>query len=49
MEELGNTNGIHVFNSFEEEGFLERFQCHFRLADIPRDAHYALATPVIQE
>ena len=48
MEELDNANGIHVFNSFEEKRFPERFQCHFRLADIPRDAHYALAT-VIQE
>ena len=45
MEELGNANGIHAFKRFEEEGFVERFQCHFRLFDIPRDAFYALARP----
>ena len=49
MEELGNANSIHAFNGFEEKGYVERFQCHFRLADIPRDALYALTTPIIQE
>ena len=49
MEELDNVNGIHAFNRFEEEGSVERFQCRFRLVDIPRDALYALATPAIQE
>ena len=49
MEELDNANGIHAFNRFEEEGFVERFQCHFRFVDIPRDAFYALATPATQE
>ena len=49
MDELDNPNGIHAFNRFEEEGFVERFQCYFRLVDIPRDAFYALATPAIQE
>ena len=49
IEELGNANGIHAFNRFEEKGYIERFQCHFRLADIPRDVFYALATPSIQE
>ena len=48
-EELDNANSVHVFNKFEEEEFVERFQCHFRLVDIPRDALYALATPSIQE
>ena len=43
MNELDNPNGIHVFNRFEEKGFVECFQCHFRLADIPRDTFYALA------
>ena len=47
MKGLDNVNGIHVFNRFEEEGFVERFQCHFRLVDIPLDALYALATPAI--
>ena len=49
MEELDNANGIHVFNRFEEKGYLECFQCHFRLVDIPRDVLYALATLATQE
>ena len=49
MEELDNANSIHAFNRFEEKGYLERFQCHFRLADIPHDVFNALATPAIQE
>ena len=49
IEELDNTNNIHAFNRFEEKGYIERFQCHFRLADLPRDALHALATPAIQE
>ena len=44
-----HSNGIHAFNRFEEKGYVERFQCHFRLVDIPRDVLYALATPAIQE
>ena len=38
IEELDNANSIHAFNRFEEKGYVERFQCHFRLVDIPRDA-----------
>ena len=49
IEELDNANSIHAFNRFEEKGHVERFQCHFRLVDIPRDVFYALATPAIQE
>ena len=49
MEELDNANGIHAFSRFEEEGFVERFQCHFRLVDIPHEVFYALATPATQE
>ena len=49
MKELDNANGIHAFNRLEEKGYVERFQCHFRLVDILRDALYALATPAIQE
>ena len=49
MEELDSTNSIHAFNRFEEKGYVERFQCHFSLVDIPRDVFYALATPAIQE
>ena len=40
-DELGNPNGIHAFNRFEEKGFVEHFQCHFRLVDILYDAFYA--------
>ena len=47
MKERDKENGIRAFNRFEEKGFVERFQCHFRLVDIPRDALYALATPAI--
>ena len=49
IEELGNANSIHAFNRPEEKGYVERFQCHFRRVDIPRDVFYALATPAIQE
>ena len=49
MEELDNVNGIHAFNRFEEKGFVERFQCHFRLLDILGDALYALTMPGTQE
>ena len=49
MEELDRGNSIHAFNRFEEKGYVERFQYHFRLADILRDALYALAVPAIQE
>ena len=37
IEELDNRNIIHAFNRFEEEGYVERFQCHYRLVNIPRD------------
>ena len=49
MEELDNANCIHAINRFEEKGYVERFQCHFWLVDIPRDSLYALATLAIQE
>ena len=50
IEKLDNANGIHAFNRFEEKRFVERFQQrHFRLADIPGDVLYALATPATQE
>ena len=49
IEELDNANSIHAFNRFQEKGFVERFQCHFRLVDILRDAFFALATHAIQE
>ena len=50
MEEPDNANSIHAFNKFEEKGFVARFQQHhFRLADIPCDVLYALATRATQE
>ena len=49
MEQLDNSNSIHAFNRFEEKGYVERFQCHFRLVDILRDVFYALVTLAIQE
>ena len=49
IEELDNANSVHAFNRFEEKVCVERFQCHFRLADIPRDVLYALATTAIHE
>ena len=49
IEELGNANSIHAFNRFEKKGYVERFQCHFRLVDILGDVLYALATPAIQK
>ena len=48
IEELDNANSFNAFNRFEEEGYAERFQCYFRLVDLPRDALCALVTPAIQ-
>ena len=45
--ELDNGNSIHAFNWCDEERHVERFQCHFRLVSLARDALYALATPSI--
>ena len=45
-DELGNPNGIHAFNRFEEKGFAEHFQCHFKLYTayiFLHDAFYVLA------
>ena len=47
MREQDNANSIHAFNRSEEEGFVEHFQCHFRLTDILGAAFYALAMPPI--
>ena len=50
MEEPDTMNSIHAFSRFEEKGFVECFQQHhFRLADIPCDALYALAMSATQE
>ena len=47
--ELDNANNIHAVNGFEEEGHVQRFQCHFMLVDLARDALYALAKPTIHD
>ena len=49
LEDLDNANSIHAFNQFEEEGHVERFQYHFSLVDLARDALYALGTPTNQD
>ena len=49
IEEQDNANCIHAFNRFEGKGYVEYFQCHFRLADIPCDVLYALATSATQK
>ena len=49
MKDLENANSIDAFNKFEEKEYVERFQYHFKLVDIPRDPLYALAMAVIQE
>ena len=38
-----------MFFKFEEKGYVERFQCHFRPADIAFDVFHALATHAIQK
>ena len=30
---LENANAIHAFNRFEEQGYVDRYQCHFRLVN----------------
>ena len=49
IEELDNAYSIHAFNRFKEKGYVEHFQCHFRLVEIQHDVLYALAAPNIQE
>ena len=49
IEELDNADSIYAFNRFQQKGYVERFQCQFRLADIPWDVFYAFAAPAIQE
>ena len=49
IKERDNANGIHAFNRFEKNGFVERFQCYFRLLHIPRVILSALTTPAINE
>ena len=49
IEELDNVNSIHAFNRSEEEGHVQRFQCHFRLVDLACDALFAMARPTIHD
>ena len=41
LEEADNTNNLHAFNWFEEEGFVD--------VDFAQDALYALTTTTIQD
>ena len=45
--EIYNTNSIHAFNRFEEEGHAERKYNHFRLIDLTREELYALGVSAI--
>ena len=48
-KELDNANNINAFNRIEQEGHVERFQCHFRLVNLSRDVLHALAKPSIYD
>ena len=45
---LDNPNSVHAFNRFEEEGHIERHDCHFRLVDLTRQDLYDLGVPPIE-
>ena len=47
--EIDDPNYIDAFNRFEKEGNVQRFQCHFRLVDLVRDALYAVDSPTIHD
>lgn len=49
MEDPDNLNSLHAFNQFKVKGHVERFQCHFKVVDLARDALYALGRPTIQD
>ena len=46
---IDNPNAAHAFNRFEEEGHIERFQCHFKLLVLTRDDLCDLGVPAIEE
>ena len=44
---IDNSNSIHAFNKFEEEGHAERKDNYFRLIDLTREELYAMGVPGI--
>ena len=48
VEELDNTNSIHAFNQFEEEGHVERVILGL-FVDLACDALYALGMPANED
>ena len=44
---IGNPNGIHAFNRFEEEGHAERRYNHLRLIDLKREELYVMGVHAI--
>ena len=45
LEELDIAHSIHVFNQFEEEGYLEFFPYHSRLVDLASDTLHVQGRP----
>ena len=45
IEEIDNSNSIHAFHRFEEEGYAERECNHFRLIDLTREELYTMGVP----
>ena len=46
---INNPNSVHKFNRLEEEGHVERYQCHFKLTDLTREDLYDMGIPAIEE
>lgn len=46
---IENLNRIHAFIRFEEDDHVEKYKCHFRLIDLPRDGLHNKGVPTITE
>ena len=46
---IDNANSVHAFNRFEEDGHVERYECHFRLVDLTRDDLYNMGVPAMED
>ena len=44
---IDNSNSIHAFNRYEEEGHAEQKYNHFRLIDLMREELYDMEVPAI--
>lgn len=42
-------NGEHTFNRFEEKSRIEKYKCHFWLADLKIDDLFDIAVPAIEK